>query len=219
MSAIKQPPVNSGDNLTSLAALEERKCLFLNSFRKKGLELTLSGSSWVMCLSLNQSLWQNGRDVLTSQVWVYGRSQSYPNHKVCVGGWTFPVENQIINTRKRCWGRAGECLLLALFARASKGCWERNSALNSIDSWTQDNWPWTDELKQRVTLTKHTAQKRTWPARGPCGGYTQEQSEPAAAVGGGLYSKREGEVTPGFLGRKWLACLNDFSGWQGVGIG
>lgn len=38
--------------------------------------------------------------------------------------------------------------------------------------------------------------------RGPRGGYMQEQSEPAGAVGGGLYSKREGEVTPGFLGRK-----------------
>ena len=55
--------------------------------------------------------------------------------------------------------------------------------------------------------------------RGPHWGYTQEQSELAGAVEGGLYSKREGEVTPGFLGRKLLACLNNFSGWQGVGIG
>ena len=55
--------------------------------------------------------------------------------------------------------------------------------------------------------------------RGPRWGYTQEQSELAGAVEGGVYSKREGEVTPGFLGRKLLACLNNFSGWQGVGIG
>ena len=46
--------------------------------------------------------------------------------------------------------------------------------------------------------------------RGPHWGYTQEQSELAGAVEGGLYSKREGEVTPGFLGRKLLACLNNF---------
>ena len=215
MSAIRQPPVNSGDYLTCLATLAERKCLFLNSFRKKGLELTLSGSSWVMCLSLNQSLWQNGRDVLTSQVWVTAGASPTRTTKSVLGGGCSQWKIRSSTPENDAGEGQGNVFCLPCLP----GCWERNSALNSIDSWTQDIWPWTAELKQRVMLTKHIAQKRPWPARGPCGGYTQEQSEPAAAVGGGLYSKWEGEVTPGFLGRKWLACLNDFSGWQGVGIG
>lgn len=117
MSAIKQSPVNSGGYLTCLATLAERKCFFLNSFRKKVLELTLSGSSWVICLSLNQSLWQKGHDVLTSQVSVVWPEPVLNEPQDLSWGMGIPSGKSDLQHQKMMLGKGRGYLLLALFAR------------------------------------------------------------------------------------------------------
>lgn len=72
MSAIKQPPGTSVDYLTYQPPQQKGSDSF-STVPEKVLELTLSISSWVMCLSLNQSLWQNGRNMLMSQSYLSGR--------------------------------------------------------------------------------------------------------------------------------------------------
>lgn len=102
MSAIKQPPGTSVDYLTYQPPQQKGSESF-STVPEKVLELTLSISSWVMCLSLNQSLWQNGRNMLMSQSYLSGRWGG--------GGVGMSArENQIADTGKIIQGKGGGCL-------------------------------------------------------------------------------------------------------------